>query len=44
MQLVLVRLSNLAATPTVSGLAAISDFPVLLTLLVHPVKIEYLPH
>ena len=41
MQLALVRLPNLATTPTVSGLAAISQFPVLLTLLVHPVKIDY---
>ena len=32
---------NLATTPTVSGLAASSQFSVLLTLLVHPVKMEY---
>ena len=41
MQLVPVRLPNLATTPIVTGLAAIQHFPVLPTLLVHPVKIEY---
>ena len=40
MQLALVRLPNLATTPTVSGLAAIPHFPVLPTLLVQSVKIE----
>ena len=35
------RVPNLAPTPIVSGLAAISQYPVLLTLLVHSVKIEY---
>ena len=41
MQYALACLPNLATTPTVSGLAASSQFPVLLTLPVHPVKIEY---
>ena len=40
MQLAPVRLPNLATTPTVRGLAAIPHFPVLPTLLVHPVIIE----
>ena len=41
MQLAPVRLRNLVTTPTVRGLAAIPHFPVLPTLLVHPVKKEY---
>ena len=41
MQLAPVRLPNLATTPTISGLATIPQFPVLPTLLVHPVNIEY---
>jgi len=41
MQLALDRLPNLATTPTVSGLTASSQFPVLLALLAQPVNIEY---
>ena len=41
MQLALVRMPNLATTPTISGLGTIPLFPVLPTLLVHPVNIEY---
>ena len=41
MQLALVRLPNLGTTLIVRGLAAITHIPVLPTLLVHPVNIEY---